>query len=331
MDCLSGIGMSKGWKPILQVVLGASVFSLSALFPLRGEAIVIRHDRSDSLYQELATQSQFAPVGRIGAVSGTLIAPDWVLTAAHINGSTFTLGGGSYDVSENIPHPNWNGDVTSGFDVRLLRLSTPVPNVTPALIYGGNQELGQVGTFVASGATGDGIAGATLPSGTKRAAQNQLDAFGVNTGSPGSLTINFNDGPLLLADFDHPVDASLSFLGSSAPLNLEGTLASQDSGGGTFVLVGNTWLLAGVHSFIFDVDSNGSSTQYGGGFGITRVSPHADWIQSQTGVVAVQPIPWRVNGGVVIPVVLIFSVSRWLRRCRRRPLRLSPKSCVSHG
>src|SRR5678816_4203921 len=45
--------------------------------------IVIRHDRPDSAYVRLgARYPAVVQIGRAG--DGTLIAPDWVLTAAHV-------------------------------------------------------------------------------------------------------------------------------------------------------------------------------------------------------------------------------------------------------
>ena len=91
----------------------------------------IRHDRSDQLYLNLATESQYAAVGRFdwtipggsGLASGTLINDQWVLTAAHVaddaTGTTlqFTVGGQTYQGVESIIDPNWTGDVSQAGDL----------------------------------------------------------------------------------------------------------------------------------------------------------------------------------------------------------------------
>ena len=86
----------------------------------------IRHDVSDSLYLQLAAETQYAACGCVrwdGLLgSGTLVANQWVLTAAHVvedatPGSTtvsFSLGPSIYDATiheatEWYIHPDWTG------------------------------------------------------------------------------------------------------------------------------------------------------------------------------------------------------------------------------
>ena len=61
--------------------------------------IAIRHDVSDARYLELG--AAYASVVRVGANGGdgTLIAPDWVLTAAHVAAGMARRGGGSFQVT----------------------------------------------------------------------------------------------------------------------------------------------------------------------------------------------------------------------------------------
>src|SRR5688572_2437377 len=111
--------------------LVASVFG-SATFSVGG---TVRHDQSDSSYRNLS--SSYASVGKLnwtdsGAsylASGTLIAPNWVLTAGHctdgqaVSRMSFALGGSTYTAAQWIPHPQWNGNLSSGFDIGLVRLT----------------------------------------------------------------------------------------------------------------------------------------------------------------------------------------------------------------
>jgi hypothetical protein len=285
-------------------------FLLSFFFPTpRAEAIVIRHDRDDSLYISLANQPQFAP---IGSNNGVLIAPDWVVTAAHVGGAGFSFGGIFYPAIENIPHPLWDGDLGKGYDIQLLKLATPVVGLTPALLYGGKGELGLTGTYLGYGQTGTGLTGGNLPGGTKRAAQNVIDAFGVSAGSPNEIAVSLTDGPILLADFDNPDNPNTNTLGDATPLDLEGSLGTGDSGSGLFVEVNGVWLLAGIHSFIGDVNGDGLSNGYGDWLGVTRVSAHADWIFQTTGIVAVPEPLTLLGAGTAVGFGLFFKKKRGL-------------------
>ncbi len=100
----------------------------------------------EASYINFSNQSQFDAIGTFSpGASGTLIAPNWVLTAGHlgVNVNNFRVRGTgqSYAVAEVVQHPNWL-DINLGYDIQLVRLAENVPNVTPATIYRGNLEVG---------------------------------------------------------------------------------------------------------------------------------------------------------------------------------------------
>jgi hypothetical protein len=172
-------------------------------------ASTIRDDQPDSGYVDLGA--------------------DWVLTAAHnltaASSGTFTIGGVSYASNQLISNPGWTGNAFGGYDFGLVHLSSPVVGVTPATLYTGSSEVGQVGTYVGYGFTGTGLTGWQTFDGQKRAFQNAVDGdFG-------------NPAILLASDFDNPHSAADNGFGSATPLLLEGAVAPGDSGGGVFITI----------------------------------------------------------------------------------------------
>ncbi|RKH29933.1 polyhydroxyalkanoate biosynthesis repressor PhaR [Corallococcus praedator] len=151
--------------------------------------------------------------------SGALIAPDVVLTAAHclalfgeagpyevFLGPTLHPkpgapgpGGRFVRVTRAVAHPSYD-PATHAWDAALLRLATPVEDVPPYRLPGGQDAPVAVGSFVRAVGYGD-TKDAARPSGQRR--QGQLQVTGVRTDafqagpSPAMTCVGDSGGPVL--------------------------------------------------------------------------------------------------------------------------------------
>lgn len=245
----------------------------------------------ESSYTARATQ--FAASGQFVGTpgSGTLIAPNWVLTVGHLGNPTgFQFGGTGtvHAVTQFIRHPTFiaNGsNLIFGFDIALAQLATPVTNVTPATIYRGSSELGQTATITGFGVGGFGSTGVTLPS-AHRAGTNVLDGvFNFNDGPGGQIGIS---NAAFVTDFDSGA-AAANTSGSSSTTELEYQLATGDSGGGVYIVEDGQTFLVALNSAIAsqrDVTGSGSTDIHGyGAISVyTRVSSYQLFIDNLVAV-----------------------------------------------
>lgn len=244
------------------------------------EAIVIRDDVGDSGAMALGASAAYDSVGmlnRAGDItSGVLIDPMFVLTAAHVipsgaaaNAFTFTVGGNNYTSA------GYTLSVTD--DLAIIQLAAPVPNVTPALLYAGSSEVGELATMVGFGLGGVGTTGGTGVRGTKRAATNIID---------------YADSTSLDSDFDNPnglentLLTTYSIPSSPLPTANEGVIALGDSGGGTFVTISSQTYLVGIHHGVA-FDGDGINYNYGDISDDVRVSS----VTAQSFIQSVVPEP----------------------------------------
>lgn len=209
--------------------------------------------------------------------SGTLIAPDVVLTAAHcvVSPSSMSVHFGNsepFDASRGViearVHPDWTGDTTDDLsnDIALLRLDSPAPpqaQIVAPLPSSQGLTLTDIDVtdleFVGYGVTETGSSGTRLR--MDQTLRYLCDAGGtycnidVPVGSdnyellipPGSLGIHMNNS---------------------------GGICHGDSGGPAFVMRNGTEYVAGVNSFV--IHNSSDECDYFGA--ATRVAQFEDFI-----------------------------------------------------
>lgn len=272
-------------------MMRASLVLLTAL-------IITRDDIDDARYRELGARTEFASAVRIvsdsgGSGSGVVIAPRWVLTAAHvvhgrpIERLTVVIGTQRLAVRRAVVHPVYLS-VTGGLDRTagdhaLLELSADAP-VTPIPI---STVLPSTGTLVTMVGYGVGGPGAVDTAGTLRGAQNRIDQVG---GKVRSFTLADH---LILTDFDVPGLESRNAMGSATAEPLEGLASGGDSGGGLFAEVDGRWKLIGTFSVSMVNLAGAVSKQYAGSTNLfVGVAPHYEWIAQTVGLAPSQsPAP----------------------------------------
>lgn len=260
------------------------------LLPVAAQAITMRSDTTDAQSQAYGAMSQFQAVGQCSGASGVLIAPNWVLTAYHVaggftgnpSGATFTIGGNTYTGAQVVNlAPAGMGAIdaiVNGLDLTLIRLNSNVAGITPAQLYTGNSERGNLISAVGFGLGGDGNSGQVPGTGgIKRGMRNRIDEYFAPTGNPGEIDISPNRTGLFASDFDSNLPGNNS-LGTQDWVDLEGNVAQGDSGGGVFIEENGQFYLAGVHSAI------AGGAGYGDISFFTSAGFNRQWIESTTGV-----------------------------------------------
>lgn len=215
-------------------------------------AIVIRDDVDDSEYR--VPESEFPALVELPHEGhAVLIAPQWVVTAAHavtwqseikqvvINGTPrdverLIVHSGSKKPPHDLIHQaRATGDATlvmalaaSSDDIALIKLAKPVTDVAPASLHRISAQVGQIVKIVGKGATGTGATGHDSPGAPRRTQLRR--AFNKITSA--------HDRWFCYV-FDKPPSA----------LPLEGVSSDGDSGGPVLMEVDGQWVLTGLTSW----------------------------------------------------------------------------------
>ncbi|MBK0053255.1 trypsin-like serine protease [Stenotrophomonas sp. S39] len=254
-----------------------------ATLPFTAGAIVIRSDVDDSAYRVPA--SAFPALADMpGEGHGVLIAPRWVVTAAHaapMEGmdAEVEINGQAYRVERVVVHPGYrrmpdelgqaalasgnpgpiHAFLAASDDIALIQLATPVSDVPPVRLYRGQDEAGRVATLVGKGATGTGSTG--LAPGASHRGMLRRGENAVTGGNERYLWYRF-DGP-------------------QGGLPLEGVIGNGDSGGPLLLQDQTGWHVIGLASWITAVPEHALDAGfYGQVVQNVRISRYAEWIVS---------------------------------------------------
>ena len=245
-------------------------------------AVVIRDDVEDRKYQVPASVIP-ALADFPGEGHGLLIAPQWVITVAHVASPhsvrAVSINGVSRAVESIVVHPGYRalpdalvkealatGDaakamafLASSDDIALVRLAEPVTDVRPISLFRGNGEFGKTVQLIGKGATGSGAAG-EAPHSPHRTTLRR--AFNVVSGA---------DNRWISYTFDPPGNA----------LPLEGITGSGDSGGPVLIKVRGRWQLAGLAAWKTVQGDVGAYRpgRYGDSGNNVRLSRYVTWIE----------------------------------------------------
>ncbi|KXJ61396.1 MAG: hypothetical protein AXW14_09420 [Alteromonas sp. Nap_26] len=244
-------------QPILNIIkttpLVLVLSSISTTFD--ANAIVIRHDKPDAEYQQLA-KGLTPYVAHLDSCVATVIDNYWLVTAAHcVNANehypvSITHLQNEYPVMHIIGHPDFAKSGDS--DIALLQLAWPLIGAKYAPLYENKDEKGKQITLIGNGTTGNGLTGDSLRDGVFRGATN---------------VISITDGHWMSFKFNEPAEGT----------EFEGVSGTGDSGGPAFIFQSGVPFLAGV-SCCQEADVQGS---YGATEHYSRISTHIEWLREQ--------------------------------------------------
>ena len=240
-------------------------FLILFILSFPSSAIIMRHDVDESKYLEFAKDNKSIVTfygnykdKEIVEGTGTIIAEDWVITAAHV--ANYLLIDGKvrfkdsyYKIKKVVKHPEWK-DKQFPNDIALVQLQSTIPNSEAVALYDKEDELHKTLTFIGRGDFGTGDAGVLGADDRLRAAQN---------------VVTEASGQWIRFKFDSE-QGSLAFEGISGP---------GDSGGPALLKMNNRLYIVGVSSWQNAEPTEWQEAKYGVIENYSRISYFKKWIE----------------------------------------------------
>lgn len=289
----------------MKKLLPAAALVTTLALPFSASALVGGAGVADN-----SASSPWAGVGSLnvggGLFTGTLIAPGYVLTAAHLvvnaapSDVTFQVNAGTSTTlaaSEIFINPDYSGstagnaagDPTNHNDLAIIKLATPVAvNIPFYSLYTGSLQGADL-NFVS-------YAGSST---VKKTGENIADVVFTNTAGTNQT---------YLFDFDGP-DLSTNRIGANTlhngtlGANREASLVTGDSGSAAFVYANGQWQLAGINTFEATFSAGPTTSgAYGTGGGGVVLAGYTNWVASVMAAPVPEPDEWLllVLGGLLM-------------------------------